>query len=271
MTAASVALCAQSVVQVFLNETMLDQVGLKDDFTNDFDISPSKLITLVAGNQLHLLGWGGLAPTAKRLPGHISSFAYTSDGLLFVISSDNLGFVNKEGSFEQVFKLPSSGMKISGGKDRMYLYEQNPSGTNSLYAYFKGRKCVKLVESPEPIRSVSEMSNTIYYATGKAIFRFELGKKLQMALGAPGKDVIESVAADPETGALYFSAGGSVYSLTDETVTTVTRQTGGLLKYRTGTLFIFNATNRFLVGISSTEGRRNVSPKRLGSRLDMRH
>src|SRR5450759_260343 len=95
--------------EVMLSSNMLDSTLKKDRFISTIDISPNKYITLSTGNKVYLLGWGGISQLGKEIKGTIiSSYAYTTDGLLMAVKNNILCYMNGQGNLDTIVQLPKA-------------------------------------------------------------------------------------------------------------------------------------------------------------------
>jgi hypothetical protein len=233
-------------VEVLLNEQIAKGEGVAG-LVPDLDIIHERFLLLSASHQLYLLGWGGVVPVARPITGEVTSFAFSKDGLLFVVRDKELVYLDSNGDINTLFELPSLGMRITAGSDRMYLFEPHGLNGSALYAYFKGRAYQKILESPGPIEAVAESRERVLFSTGEAIYGFALGAPLQLLLVAPGKTKIRSIAIDQERSILYFSTATAIYALHRERVIPITREIGGLLKWHQGSLYVLSVAESVLL------------------------
>jgi hypothetical protein len=235
--------------EVLLTGKMLDDAKLNAQFIKTLDITYSRFILLSTNDRFYLLGWGGIEPMGQRIAGTISSFAYTSDGLLMVIREKELCHMDRHGNLFRLFGLPSSSMGMAAGKNVMYVYDRRKDRQGSaLYAIAKGRKYTKLFEIPAPINSVVEMNNAILFATGSALFSYNIANKdLTPLFALPKNQEIISIAADAASGRIYFSTANSFYVIEGDSAVMISDKFGGVLRYFDNGLIIFDPVKKFLI------------------------
>jgi hypothetical protein len=237
--------------EVLLTSKMLNDIHLNGKLINSIDITSNRLILLSTTDQFYLLGWGGIVPLGKKVAGNIDSYAFTPDSLLMTIRNNELCSFDSLGNLSKLYKLPNEGMGISSGKFVMYVYDRNKEQTNhALYVIARGGKYTKLFEVPTPISSVVEMNNSILFATGNAVFSFNLRNKELKALTALPKDKeIKSIAVDTSGNSIYFSTSSMVFALKDSSAVMITDQFGGVLRFFNDALIVFNPEKKFLIRI----------------------
>ena len=237
--------------EILLTGKMFDDAKLNAQFIKALDITYSRFILLSTNDRFYLLGWGGIEPMGQRIAGTISSFAYTSDGLLMVIREKELCHMDRQGNLSRLFGLPSRSMGIASGKNVMYVYDRgrDPQGS-SLYAIARGRKYTKLFEIPAPINSVVEMNNAILFATGSALFSYNIAnKELTPLFALPKEQEIISIAADAASGKIYFSTASSFYVIAGNSAALISDKFGGVLRYFDNGLIIFDTGKNFLIRV----------------------
>jgi hypothetical protein len=241
--------------EILLTNKMLIDFKVNEKFITSLDITSDRLILLSTSNQFYLLGWGSITPIGIKVKGNISSYAFTSDSVLLTIKNNELCNFDSLGNLSKLYKLPNEGMGISSGKYVMYIYDRNKEQTNhALYVLARGGKYTKLFEVPAPISSVMEMNNLILFATGNAVFSFNLRNKELKAITALPKDKeIKSIAVNSSGNLIYLSTDNSIYALKDSNTVMITDQFGGVLRYFDEGLIVFNPEKKFLVRILGIE------------------
>ncbi len=238
--------------EVLLDGKRLNDASLKEKFIRALDITSRRLILLSTNDRFFLLGWGGLEPVGQRVADTISSFAYSPDGFLMIVRDRMISSMDPRGNLSTLFGLPNKSMGISAGKLVMYVYDRERGRKKSaLYALAKGGKYAKLFEIPTPINSVIEINNTIVFATGSALFVYDIKKKEITPLFALPKDKeVVSIAADVSSGRIYFSTDSSFYALNDSGAVIISEKLGGLLRYYDEGLIVFDPEKRLLMRIT---------------------
>ena len=210
--------------EVLLTRKMLTDINVNECLVNSFDITSRRLVLLSTNDQFYLLGWGGIVPFEKKIPGVISSFAFTPDSLLMTIHNNELCCFDSLGNLSKLFKLPNPGMGICAGKYAMYVYDKNAEQKlHALYMIARGGKYVKVFDVPGPINAVVETNTSLLFATGNGLFNYTPKNKELKALAVLPKDKkIISIAADASGGVIYFSTNSVLYAIRDSNVVTLT-------------------------------------------------
>ena len=214
--------------EVLLTRQMLADAKLNALFIKAIDITASRLILLSTGDRFYLLGWGGIEPVGQRVVGTISSFACTPDGFMMAVRDRELCHMSPRGSFCKLLALPRRSMGIAAGKYVMYVYDRSRDRQkNALYVIAKGGKYTKLFEIPTPISSVVEINNTILFATGSALFSYNIAnKELNPLFALPKEQEIISIAVDESSNQIYFSTARLIYALNDNGALQIADQFG---------------------------------------------
>ena len=241
--------------ELLLNSKMLKEFNINESLINSFDITSKRLILLSTNDQYYLLGWGGMVPFGKRVPGKISSFAFTSDSSLLTIRNNELCYFDSLGNLSVLYKLPGEGMGISAGEYVMYVYDCNKNKEkNALYVIAQGGKYAKLFDVPTPIASVVEINNSLLFSSGSALFRFNPKDKALKVLVALQKDKeIKSIAVDTSGNRIYFSTENALYALKDSSAVIITDVFAGELMYVNDGLLVFNPEKKYLIRIAGVE------------------
>jgi hypothetical protein len=243
--------------EVLLTSRLLSDVQKDALFNSSLDITSDRLILLSTNDQFYLLGWGGISPVGKKVEGKINSFRYTSDSLLMIIRNRDLCAFDLNGKLSKLFELPNEGMEISRGKYVMYAYDRNIDGQkNALYLIARRGKYSKLFEIPSSINSVVEWNNTLLFASGNAIFSYDIKTKdLKAIASLPKGEVIRSIHANSSSDIVYFSTDKMVFATKDSSVVLVTNQFGGVVRFYNGGLIVFNPEKKYLIRILGVENK----------------
>ncbi len=247
--------------EVLLTRQMLAAAGLNAPFIKALDITASRLILLATSDRFYLLGWGGIKPVGQRVMGTISSFACTPDGFMMAIRDRELGHMSSRGNFSRLLGLPRRSMGMAAGKNVMYVYGRSKERQgNALYVIAKGGRYTKLFGIPTPINSVVEINNTILFATGSALFSYNIANKELSPLFGLAKDKeIISIAVDESSNQIYFSTAGSIYALNDNGASPISDQFGGVLKYFDDGLIVFDPGKKILIRIVGLTDKTGVA------------
>ncbi|MBN2638981.1 MAG: hypothetical protein JXR65_07830 [Bacteroidales bacterium] len=238
--------------EMMLNENMLADSLKNVSFGYTLDVSPNQLITLAEGNKIFLLGWGGIAQLGENADSTIASFAYTSDGLLMAVLKNRLCYMDTIGVFSPIAQLPTSYMGLAPGKNVIYLFDRvRTYSTYRLFVLAKGGKYKQLLITPEPITSLTEMGDSVYFAVGSAVFSFSPDDlKLNLVAGLQKDNAIVSITADTVRNILYLSTSDAIYAKQGNSMVYVTGDFGGgIVKYFGNGLILFNPETHNIIRI----------------------
>jgi hypothetical protein len=231
---------------------MLKDSVLYGSLLNCLDVSPQHFITLSNGTQMFHLGWGGATPVGNKSKETISGFTYTAEGLLLAVQFENLCYINSEGNWEKLFKLPSPNMSIASGKDVVYVYEndQNLMKYNA-YVLAKAGRYKNLFVSPKPIRGIYELGDSIYVAIENGIYTYSIQKnKLTLLIALEKGMAITSLAGDPINEIFYFSTQTAIFAYRQNSLVMLTKEfPGSNVKHFGNGLLIFNPLSKDILRI----------------------
>jgi len=243
--------------EIMLSKNMLDASMKNEGFVNGIDVSPDRYITLSTGNKMYQLGWGGIKKLGLDANGSVSSYGYTSTGILMVVKNNSLCYMDTLGKLIQLVQLPTSDMGLAAGKEVMYLFDRNRSDKQyRLYAFAKGAKYKQLLVSPKPITTAVEMNDSLYLAIGSGIFSFSpKSNTLNLVAGFQKENDIKSMTVDPTNNILYVAMRDAVYAIQNNKIVYVTGDFGGgLIKYFRDGLIIFNPESKDIIRIVNISG-----------------
>lgn len=242
-------------IEVLLNKSIIKEFKESVNFISDFEVTPSKNIILSSSNQLYILGWGGFEAFGSKPWGAISSFEYSTSGLLMVIRNNELCYLDTSGKLNKLYKLPNQNMSLCKGQYAMYVFDRNSAKpVNSIYAIAYGGKYVKLLEVPKPIYSLIEVDNSLLFANDNAIMNYNLKtKEIKAIVALPNNNIIKSIAFDSKSNRLFFSTDSVIYSIKDGKYKVITNKFGGELKIIDNSLTVFDSKNQILVSITGIE------------------
>lgn len=237
--------------EVMLNGNMTDSLK-RIKFINCLDISPDRYIAIASSGKMYLLGWGGMSQLGKKSELPISSYAFTSEGLLMVVRGKSLCYIGRSGTYKEIVKLPSSDMGIAGGKAVVYLFDRNKKDKRyMLYAYAKGGVYNELLVSPKPVSAVVEMSDSVYVAIGSGVYSYSPSvKNVSLVVGLQKGNEIVSMTVDPDRNILFLSTKDTIYAIKDQSFVKVTGDFGGgIIKYFNNGLIVFSPGNQSITRI----------------------
>jgi len=241
--------------EVLMSTALLKTMNLDAAFIGTIDVTPERHVLLSTRNQAFLLGWGGMKPLGKPVSGTIGSFAFTPDGLLMVVRDNEICYFDSLGVLTSLYKLPYSDMGISTGKKTMYVYDRSLGKTNEgVYELSPGGKYKILFELTSPLKSVAEFNNTVLFATRNLLCQFDPVSKEYKVLASLSKEkTILSVTADPTGNRIYFSTDREIYAVNNSAAITISKELGGILKYYSDGLMVFDPGKDFLIRIVGLE------------------
>ena len=243
--------------EFMLSKNMLDSSMKNERFVNGIDVSTDRYITLSTGNKMYQLGWGGIKQLGIDANGLVSSYGYTSTGILMVVKNNSLCYMDTLGKLIQLVQLPTSDMGLAAGKEVMYLFDRNRSDKQyRLYAFAKGAKYKQLLVSPKPITTAVEMNDSLYLAIGSGVFSFSpKSNTLNLVAGFQKESDIKSMTVDPTNNILYVAMRDAVYAIQNNKIVYVTGDFGGgLIKYFRDGLIIFNPGSKDIIRIVNISG-----------------
>jgi len=238
------------LVEILLSKGMLKTI---QDITlvPSIDITPEGFILLSSSNQFYVLGLGGMLPLSEKMEAPIRSFAETPDNAIMFVQEKKLCFLDSLGKMVKLFGLPDDSMKISAGKEVLYLYgKNNLTGKYVIYILFKRAKYISLLEYPDSITSVLEISGDLFFSSKNKIMLVDIkNKQINELLSLPDEnDEILSIDNDYVHGVLYFSTNKAVYRIgNDNQIGLVNNEFGGIVKYDGEGLLVFNPEKSLIV------------------------
>lgn len=233
-------------VEVLLNKLSAkkNQVGALKPATA---VTPKRTIVIEDASGMINVAWGGV----RRMPGikGLDLFDYTSDGVFVGIQAGDLLYLSKtKGIFEKLITLPSMGMGLAMGRDKIYLFERKGDDQkNGLFVLYPGKKALKLFESPWAIDSVLEDGDRLLFSVRGSIYQFSADKKTTLLIGLPKGRPIMSLAMNPKTRTIYASDGASVFSFNGDKAGVITRENGGVLRWLDDGLLLLDPKEPLLV------------------------
>lgn len=238
---------------ILLNSKMLESINLTVDFIPSFDITPDDVALLYAPNQFYVLGWGGLLPLGAKIKGDIADFAITPNHLIMTISEDYICRIDSNGNLIKDLKLPNKNMKLSAGKEVMFVMDQNENlEKKSVYLMARGGKYAHLFDTDSPINSLIELNDSLIFASKNGIFSYDYKTKaVRYITSIDENKTIKSISADTTNHIIYFSTNNAIYSYINYKPVIISEQFGGLLKFYKNGLMIFNSENSFFMRIEN--------------------
>lgn len=251
--------------EVLMSKKLLNDMRLNAEFIQSVDVTSNRLILLSTKDQFYALGWGGIVALGKKQPNRIGCYAVTPDNQLLVISSNTICGLDSLGKLSRLYKLPNEGMGISAGKKVMYVFDRNKGLQKyALYLLAKGGKYAKLFDIPTPINSVTEMEDSILFASENGLFSYNLLSKKIKPLAALNKNrEIKSIAVDTSGSGICFSTDNMVYAIDDSGLGIIVDKFGGLIRFFNRGLIVFNPEKKLLIRITGIEDELAAKTKTL--------
>ena len=242
--------------EILLSNQMLKETGPYTGLIDCMAISPQNLVALSDSSQIYLLGWRGITAIGNKSKNAISGFAYTQDGLLLAVQNDDLCYINKEGTWENLYKLPSRDMSITTGKEVIYAYDRKPNGEKyHVFALAKGGRYMHILESPKPVHGICEEGDSVYLAIESGIYSYSPGtKKLRLKMVMDKGTTITSLTVDPIKQIFYFTTPAAIYALSRNSLVRLTTEfPGSKVTWFGNGLFLFNSSTNDIFRIVNVD------------------
>jgi len=188
----------------------------------------------------------------KKPEAGLSGFAQVPQGLV-AIAGRWLGIVQGN-AFDPKIRLPANMRLAVGGPDGMlYIYGglEDELGRGVVYRYWPGGDYEKVVETSRPVRALVSAGGRIFFAADRDIYTYEDSEELVRIFRAGDGFAIDSLAYDPKSAIVYFSAGGAIWGLWGNRVTFVVGGISGELQWHEEHLFVLDAKTWDLYGLGS--------------------
>ena len=231
-----------------LTPSLVDALHLQP--TSQFEVIDGiSVVFLTRDGQFYSLPQPGVLPVKGSA--RVDSFA-VSTGLIVVTSGDRLGWY-EDGKIRERIKLPSTGMQVAAGANQaLYVYDQKSKG-NRIY-FLQDGKVAQLVEIRNGnIAAFATIGERMFFASGNAIYTAAPGENPALLFVAEGQRTIRSLAADPNAGLVYFSAGEAVYAMRAGVAISILRGMAGFLRYSKDALFVLDPEKKRLVKVVGLE------------------
>ena len=198
----------------------------------------------------------GLDHQAYRVTGvqTIDAFAWMRDGVLTVISGNELGVARQDG-LDVMLTLPSRDMRIEPASgSRFYLYGgDTPAQQRSLYVYRKGGQLLHLLKAPSAIGAVAGDGEVTFFAVARSIYLQVPGQPLHFVYEAEG--TVTSLALARPSGLFYGTREAFGYVTEAGKGYAFVQGAGGELRVHGEDLYLFIAEEGVVKGspVSSFE------------------
>jgi hypothetical protein len=219
-------------------------------FIPSMNITSDGFILLSSPNQFYILGLGGMLPFSEKTETPVHSFTKTPDNAIMLIQEKNFCFLDSSGKIVKLFGLPDENLKISAGKEVLYLYGKNNfTDKDVIYILFKGAKYILLMEYPFPITSILETNENLFFSSKNKLLIVDTERKqINEFLSLSNEnDEIISIDNDYVHGVLYFSTNSAVYRTKNNQIELFNDEFGGIIKYDGEGLVVFNPGKNLIV------------------------
>jgi len=191
-------------------------------------------------------------------PTPVSDCAFTPDGALLAISGRRLGYC-AGGRFHPQIDLPDTAMRLTIGRERVYLYGGDNDQATALYLVDPQRGHAKLCALPHPIGAASAVGDTLYVAAAGEIYRLVPGGEIDLICHLPGPAITSLGAADDDT--LYFTAGRTLYTWQAGKVGIISESVGDVICWQAGALYVLDTEKQSLLKLENLPGLEHVPPE----------
>lgn len=197
-------------------------------------LEPQENETLVAGK---------LTDTAP------DDFALDQGGTVLTVKGQYFGQLEADAP-SKALPLPATGMRLAPSyyAGIVYLFAGPGVSARRVYGIFDDGTYNVLAEIPEPVVDVTDSSGAFYVASDHTVYRFTLQSDPQVVIRLDAsEDAIQSIAMMPDDRTLFYSTADTVYAMKGLAAIAIVHGVGGVLHYRNGYLYLWNADRQLLV------------------------
>jgi len=239
-------------MDILLNKAMLNEDAINIKFINSIDYTPNGFLLLASSNQFYMLGIGGLPPVFKKSEIEIDAYTVTQGNALWVVSGDQLYYMDSIGALSILYKLPVSKAGIVSGNDvhTAYIYDRTLQKGKKEYAIYRSSdvQCTRLASTTAPILSAYEYKTSLLFSSvNKIICADEKTQTFFDLFTLPQKQNIISITGDEVNHAIYFSTSDTIYRIKEGKLEYINTEFGGTLKYDGEGLLVFNPEKSLIV------------------------
>ena len=239
-------------MDILLNKAMLNEDAINIKFINSIDYTPNGFLLLASSNQFYMLGIGGLPPVFKKSEIEIDAYTVTQGNALWVVSGDQLYYMDSIGALSILYKLPVSKAGIVSGNDvhTAYIYDRTLQKGKKEYAIYRSSdvQCTRLASTTAPILSAYEYKTSLLFSSdNKIICADEKTQTFFDLFTLPQKQNIISITGDEVNHAIYFSTSDTIYRIKEGKLEYINTEFGGRLKYDGEGLLVFNPEKSLIV------------------------
>jgi hypothetical protein len=179
--------------------------------------------------------------TFRRLPG----------GALIAICDRQLARYENGGLVREV-DLPAAGMRLapSGNRDEFYVFGGGDDSARVVYRVLRGRRCEKLLETPEAVTALTEMGGRLYVALGTKVLGVSRRGPVSVVYDPPiAAGTILALVGDPATRTLFMATADGVTALRGGRAITLLAGCGGALRLSGGSLYVLDSRRGLVIRV----------------------
>ena len=239
-------------MDIFLNNAMLKDASINVKLINAIDYTPTGFLFLASSNQFYLFGLDNMTLVFNESKTTIDAFAVTQDDMLWVVSGDELCYMDSLGNLSTLYKLPVSNTGIVSGNNEnvAYIYDRTLQEEKNEYAIYQisDKQYTRLASTTTPILSAYEYKTSLLFSSENRILCADSETQTFFDFFVlPQKQHIISITGDTINHALYFSTQDTVYRIQNGQLEYICMEFGGTLKYDGEGLLVFNPENSLIV------------------------
>lgn len=159
-------------------------------------------------------------------------------------------FAAEGGSLRKLVDVPLKSPVAAADGERVFVAGITPEGRSVLFLHKGGQGHKPLLELDVPVAAMTIRRGALLFTAGPGIFGLKENGKAALLARLPAFRFIPSIAADDETGTIYFSDGESTFAMLGNAFVVVRQGMGGVLRFRNGNLYILSFRDRALFRLS---------------------
>jgi hypothetical protein len=214
------------------------------DLSGKFDVTSAGVLLLQSKGRIYNVMSEQALLTHRD--GELRDFTSVGGGIVAISGSWLCSFDN--GQLTREVQLPTAEMSLASSSepDSFYVY-----GAGDIYQFRSGGSYRKIVHADRPILALAGYNKRIFFSIWDKVVTWKPGEEqpsviLDAKLGMP----ITSLALDPQTGVLYFSAGEGVLALAEDEVVMVLAGVTGDLLFEGNLLLVKDQSQRSILAVS---------------------
>jgi len=181
-------------------------------------------------------------------PTPVSDCAFAPDGALLMVSGRRLGYC-AGGRFHPQIDLPENAMRLTVGRERIYVYGGDNDKATALYMIDPNRGHAKLFALPHPVGAASAGGDTLYFSAANDVYRLAPGGEMDLFCRLPGPAITSLAAAGDDV--LYFTAGRTLYTWQLGKVGILSEGLGDVVCWRGGALYVLDTQKQLLLKLEN--------------------